>query len=161
MHIFQLFVVLSWTLKLTNAGNILAVLPVFSHSHLTVHMEVLKGLLINGHNVTVLSSKIIDYKHENFTFFHMNENVDLDESAMVKIKTKSIEILKNVINYVYYSQKNQLKNEHFQNIMKHSGKNRFDLIYLECIFCVHAILAEVHKCPIVLATATEPVLYQK
>jgi len=31
---------------------------------------------------------------------------------------------------------------------------------LECIFCVHTILAEVHKCPIIYTIATEPVLYQ-
>jgi len=122
MYFFQLFVVLSWTLKLAFAGRILAVLSVYSHNHITVHMEVLKGLLINGHKVTVLSNKIIDYKHDNFTFFHTNENADFDESAMIKLKTKSVESLLNGFYYIYFAHKNQLKNEHFQNFMKHSEK---------------------------------------
>jgi len=157
MYLIHLFVVLSWTLKLTNTANILAVLSVLGHSHLTVQMEVLKGLLINGHKVTVLSTNKIDYKHENFTFFHMNEKVKIDESAMVKLKTNPVESFLIGINYGYYSRKNHIKDDNFQNLLKN---NSFDLIYLECVLCVHAILAEVHKCPIILTTSTELNLIQ-
>jgi len=155
MYFLQIFVVLLWTLKLTNAANILAVLSLLSHSHLIVQMEVIKGLLMNGHKITVLSTNNIDFKHENFTFFHINEKVKFDESVMLKLKTNPVESTINGIYYQYNSRKNHLMDENFQYFMKNAKNHSFDLIYLECDICVHAVLAEVHNCPIIFATGVE------
>lgn len=135
-----------------NTVNILGIFAFNSYSHNLFQLKLMQELLINGHNITVLSPTKFDIQHENFTFFKF-ETID-DGLNMIENKLRKTRnhMMKSISKF-YSVTEMYIRSNDLEKLVKNPQSNSFDLLIIECILCPFVILAEVYDCPIVLSAA--------
>ncbi|KRT85432.1 glucuronosyltransferase [Oryctes borbonicus] len=127
-------------LKIANSANILFVTVLPSPSHHIWHEVLVKGLLKNGHNITMLSYDEPTFKSTNYTalqldpyaIFTEGENVNFMKDIGKSFLSEQLEIWR----FTVAIAKETLKAERFKQLTEYP-KNSFELIIFDMTLSFH------------------------
>lgn len=159
----NLLVFLATLLAITDAANILGLFTSISPSHVIIHMAVVKSLIKQGHNVTVVTSiplkdKNPDYKH---IFIHPGDDMNaVLEKRMAEMSNTTnpltkMDQMKSNIKDMANLQYDAILSEKFQSLIK---SEKFDLVIIGYFFNDYqlAVAAQL-KAPVVISWMGPPV----
>ncbi|CAG9810444.1 unnamed protein product [Chironomus riparius] len=116
-----------------------------------------------GHQLTIFGAHAFDYNNNPNVTQHVFSESMVNYRKTFNItygQQKKMHWLRIILmheSYACYKKtSDDILHPEMQKIIKNDGQEKFDLIIMECAFCQLALLAEIHDCPIVKLTASEP-----
>ncbi|XP_070490822.1 UDP-glucuronosyltransferase 1A8-like [Chironomus tepperi] len=160
--IFIIFIIIES--QQVTASNILAIFQDPSYSHEYTYHKILKGLADRGHKLTIFGAHTFDYNNnpnvtqhvfkQSMENYRKNFNITYGQQR----KMHWLQMITMHETYACYKKSHDdIEHPEMQKMIKNGNKTeKYDLIIMECAFCQLALLAEVHDCPIIQFTASEP-----
>lgn len=159
----NLIVLLAALFAFTDAANILGLFTSSSPSHVIIHMAVVKSLIQQGHNVTVVTS--IPLKDKNKEYKHLFLHPGDDVNAELERRLAAMSNTTNPLDKMDYVMKNiksmanlqydAVRGDEFQSLIK---TEKFDLVMIGYFFNDYmlAVAAQL-KVPVVLSWTGPPI----
>lgn len=139
----------------SECANILGIFPTPSFSHQIVYHALTKDLAARGHQLTILTTDLIEIENSNVTQIYLNSSYDIfrEKFRFVEFKERKVTEI-NLIEKFYDMQMDliddQLSHPMVKSLIEDSSEYNFDVVIFEHLhYSTFLAFAELYDCPAV------------
>ncbi|KAL7014895.1 hypothetical protein ACKWTF_016179 [Chironomus riparius] len=153
-----ILIVFTVFVRISFGANILYIQSVAYYSHQLTHFKLIEVLALKGHNLTVFSTHYKNFNNSNimqYVIGAVHPKSRILESKLDEMNGFEYYV-KHELQYHHDAAESQFENIKLQELYLHPENYNFDLLIVECNFCMFIVLAEIYNCPLVSVFSAEP-----